>query len=112
MIYETEELQQYIEDNPDSLDRIFDSDGQVDWKFLNRVGLIPGFKANPIEQELAVLERWDGKGAALRKLAALRIIEISENPGMIIVAEAFRQRREARSREHSLWGRSRRTTSK
>jgi len=81
MIYETEELQQYIEDNPGSLDRIFDDDDQVDWRFLNRVCFGLSVKGNPIERELAALERFYGKVAALRKLAALGIIEISENPG-------------------------------
>jgi len=112
MIYEIEELQQYIKENAGSLDRIFDDEGQVDWRFLNRVCLCLGVKGNPIERELAALERFYGKGAALRKLAALGIIKIEENSGMMVVAGVFRRRREARSREHSLWGRGRRTTSR
>ncbi len=110
MIYEMDELQEYIAENPDSLDRIFGDDDRVDWNFLNRVCCCLSVKGNPVERELAALERWCGKAEVLKKLAALGIIEIEENPGTLTAVEALRL--EVRNIERAVWGRSRTTVRK
>ena len=110
MLYEIEELMEYAQANPDSLDRVFDEDDQVDWGFLNRTACIPT-AANPIERELAALERYCGKTAVLHKLAEMGIIETTEDPDMLAVAEAYRARLEERRRNHSRWGNGHKTTS-
>ena len=108
MLYSQEELKQYLEE-PSSLDRMFVGD-QVNWTFLNRVACGTISDANPVEREIAALERWQGKAAALRRLAELGIVTILENPG-VVLAEKFRQQRQRRHEEQSRWARGRRTRS-
>ena len=91
------------------MDKRYLTNGEVNFKFLNRVmfGLVGD--ATEEEHELAITLRLSGELAVRKRLGLLTEAELDQSRRAAEMALAYRAYLDDRRARHSAWGRGRRT---